>query len=106
MFVNAISLTDTDACPYASKTVVTPKKDGTMRMCVDYCDVNAQNEKDLFPFPRIYQVWPTLSRAKLLAYLDLLLNFHQVEIDPRDRVKIAFLTHRILYAYNVMYVGL
>ena len=42
MFVGAISPADPGACPYASRTVVTLKNDGTMRMCVDYCDVNAQ----------------------------------------------------------------
>ena len=41
MSFSAISPADPGACPYASKAVVTPKKDGTMRMCVVYRDVNA-----------------------------------------------------------------
>ena len=73
-----------------------------MRMCVDYRDVNAQTEKDLFPLPRIDQVWPTLSHAKFFALLDLLMNLHQVEVDPSERAKTVFLTHRGLYVYNVM----
>ena len=106
MSVGAISPADPGACPYASRTVVTPKKDGSMRMCVDYRDVNAQTEKDSFPLPRIDKVWPTLSRARYFASLDLLMGFHQVEVDPRDRAKTAFLTHRGLDVYNVMPFGL
>ncbi len=106
MSVGAISPADLGACLYASRTVVTPKKNGTMRIRVDYRDVNAQTEEDLFPLPRIDQVWPTLSRARFLASLDLLMGFYQVEVDPRDRAKTAFLTHRGVYAYNVMPFGL
>ena len=104
--VGAISPADPNACPYASRTVVTPKKHGTTRLCVDYLDVNAQTEKDSFPLPRIDQVRPTLSRARFFASLDLLMGFHQVEVDPPDRAKTAFLTHRGLFVYNVMPFGL
>ena len=101
MSVGAISPADPGDCPYASRTVVKPKKDGT-----DYRDVNAQTEKDFFPLPRIDQVWPTLSRARFFESLDLLMGFHQVEVDPRDRAKTTFLTHRGVYVYNVMPFGL
>ena len=104
--IGAISPADPGACPYASRTVIAPKKDGTLRMCVDYRDVNAQTEKDSYPLPRIDQVWPTLANARYFASLDLLMGYHQVEVDPKDRVKTAFLTHRGLYVYNVMPFGL
>ena len=58
--IGAVSEADPGACPYASRTVTTPKKDGTIRLCVDYRDINAQTEKDSYPLPRINQVWPTL----------------------------------------------
>ena len=106
MSVGAISPADPGACPYASRTVVTPRKDGTMRMCVDYRDVNAQTEKNSFPLLRIDQVLPTLSRARFFASLDLLISFHQVEVDPRDGAKTAFLTHRSVYVNNAMLFGL
>ena len=106
MSVGVISPADPGAYFNALRTVVTPKKDGTMRICVDYRDVNAQTEKDSFLLPRIDQVWLTLSRARFFASLDLLMGFHQVEVDPRDRAKTAFLTHRSVYVYNVMPFGL
>ena len=104
--IGAISVADPGACPYASRTVIAPKKDGSLRMCVDYRDVNAQSEKDAFPLPRIDQVWPLLSKAKYFASLDLLMGYHQVVMDPKDRAKTAFLTHRGLFVYNVMPFGL
>ena len=104
--IGAISEADPGACPYAARTVLSPKKDGSMRMCVDYRDLNAQTEKDSFPLPRIDQVWPALAKAKYFASLDLLMGYHQVEVDPKDRAKTAFLTHRGLYVYNVMPFGL
>ena len=102
MSVGAISPADSGACLYASRTVNTPKKDGTMKMCVDYRDVNVQTEKDVFYIPRINKVWPTLSRARFFASLDLVISFHQVKVDPRERAMTVFLTHRGLYVYNVM----
>ena len=75
-------------------------------MCVDYCDFNAQTEKDAFPLIRIDTVWPALTKAKYFASLDLLMGYHQVGVSEQDRVKTAFLTHRGLYVYNVMPFGL
>ena len=51
-------------------------------------------------------MWPTLSRASYSDVLDLLMVFHQVDIETCDRVKTAFLTYRGLYVYNVMLFGL
>ncbi len=104
--IGAISPADPGACPYASRTVIILKKDGSKRLCVDYRDLHSQTEKDLIPLPRIDQVWPTLARARYLSSLDLLMGFHKVEVDQRDRVKKAFLTHRGVYIYNFMPFGL
>ena len=104
--IGAISEADPGACPYASRTVIAPKKDGSLRMCVDYRDINAQTEKDAYPLPRIDTVWPTLAKAKYFAALDLIMGYHQVEVDAKDRFKTAFLTHKGLYTYNVMPFGL
>ena len=104
--IGAISEADPGTCPYASRTVTTQKKDGSVRMCVDYRDINAQTEKDAYPLPRIDQVWPVLPKARYMASIDLLIGYHQVEVDSRDRFKTAFVTHKGLYIYNVMPFGL
>ncbi len=104
--IGAISEADPGACPYASRTVTTPTKDGSVRLCVDYRDINAQTEKDAYPLPRIDQVWPVQSKARYFASLDLLMGYHQVEVDTKDRFTTAFVTHKGLYIYNVMRFGL
>ena len=95
--IGAILEADPGACPYAFRTVSTTKNDGTIRLCVDYRDINAQTEKDAYPLPRIDQVWPTLSRARYFASLDLLMGYHQVEVDSKDRFKATFLTQRSVH---------
>ena len=75
-------------------------------MCVDYRDINAQTEKDAYPLPRIDHVWPVLAKARYFASFDLLMGYHQVEGEPKDRFKTAFVTHRGLYIFNVMPFGL
>ena len=47
-----------------------------------------------------------LSKARFSASLDLLMGYHQVEVEPADRVKTGFLTHRGKFIYNVMQFGL
>ena len=104
--IEAISEDDPGACPYASRTVTTPKKNGSVRMCVDYGDINAQTEKDAYPLPHIDQVWPVLAKARYFVSLDLLMGYHHVEVELKDRFKKNFVTHRGLYIYNVMPFGL
>lgn len=106
MSVGAINPPNSGACPYASRTVIAPKKNGSMRMCDDYRDVNPQTEKHLFSLQRIDQMWQTLSCTRYVSSLDLLIGFHQVEVNPRDRVKTALLTHCGLNVDNVMTFGL
>ena len=104
--IGAFSEADPGAYPYASRTVTTPKKYGSVQMCVDYRDINAQTEKDAYPLLRIDQVWPVLVTAQYFSSLDLLMGYYQVEVEPKDRFKTAFVTHRGLYIYNIMPFGL
>ena len=75
-------------------------------MCVDYRNINDQTDKDAYPLTRIDQVWPVLAKARYFASLDLLVRYHPVEVEPKDRFMKAFVTHRGLYTYNVMPFGL
>ena len=81
--IGSISDADPGACPYASRAVTTPKKDGSVRMCVDYRNINAQTEKDAYPIPRIDQVWPVLAKARYSASLDLLMGTTRSRLNRR-----------------------
>ena len=64
-----------------------------MTVCVDYQDVNEQTEKDFALMLQIDQV-NGLYCGSYFACFDLLMQFHQIKVDPRDTAKIAFLTDR------------
>ena len=104
--IGAISEADPGECPFASSCVVVRKKDGTFRLCVDYRRLNAITVKDSYPLPRIDEILSSLGKARYFASLDLLMGYHEVEVEPRDRAKTAFVTHRGLFVFNVMPFGL
>ena len=93
--MEAISKADTGACLDASRTVTTPKMDGSFRMCVDYRDINAQTEKDSYLLPHIDQVWPVLAMVWIFASFELLRGNHQVKVEPKDRFKTACVTQEV-----------
>ena len=56
---------------WASPIVLVPKKDGTIRMCVDYRRLNSVVEADAYPIPRIDELIDRLGGAKYLPTLGL-----------------------------------
>ena len=92
--------------PYASPIVVVRKKDGSIRLCVDYRKLNAKTVRDAFPLPRIEESLDAVGAAKWFSTLDLASGFNQVAMDDEDRHKTAFITPFGLYEYNRMPFGL
>ena len=75
--------------------VIVRKKDGLMRLCVDYCRLNAKTVRDAFPSPRIEESLDAVGNAKWFSNLDLACGFNQVAMDPADRHKTALFYHPI-----------
>ncbi len=92
--------------PYASPIVLVKKKDGTLRMCVDYRQLNAKTRKDAFPLPRIEESLDALSGACWFSTMDLANGYNQVPVAEGDRPKTAFCTPFGLFEYNRMPFGL
>ena len=92
--------------PWASNIVLAKKKDGTLRCCIDYRQVNEVTRKDAYPLPRTDACLDAMSGSKLFSTFDLRSGFHQVSMDPNDADKTAFVTRRGMFRFRTMPFGL
>jgi len=92
--------------PWSSPLVIVPKKDGNIRICVDYRQLNNCCIKDAYPLPKIDECLDSLSGAEWFCTLDLQSGYHQVGMHPKDKAKTAFSTKRGLFQYTVLPFGL
>ncbi|KAF4306721.1 hypothetical protein GTA08_BOTSDO05973 [Botryosphaeria dothidea] len=83
-----------------------PKKNGKLRLCVDYRQLNDITIKNRYPLPRIDELQDKLGKAKYFTKLDLREGYHLVRIKEGEEWKTAFRTRLGLYEYTVMPFGL
>ena len=82
------------------------KKDGTLRMCVDYPSLNEVTIKNKYPLPMINDLFDQLEGATVFSKIDLRSGYHQLKIHEQDIPKTACTTRYGLYEYTVMSFGL
>ena len=92
--------------PWASRIVITKKKDGGPRFCVDYRDLNNVTAKDSYPLPNQGDILDTISDAKYFSSLDLASGYWQIKLDKESQLKTAFVSRYGLYQFTVMPFGL
>ena len=93
--------------PWASPVVMVRKKDGSLRFCVDFRQLNAATIKDTHPLPRIDDLLDALRGAKWFSTLDLKSGYWQVPISEQDKEKTAFRTSSgQLFEFNQVPFGL
>jgi hypothetical protein len=92
--------------PWGCPAIFVKKKDGTLRMCVDYRPLNAVTVKNKYPLPRIDTLFDQLAGAMVFSKIDLRSGYHQIKIRPQDIPRTAFSTRYGLYEYLVMSFGL
>src|SRR6266516_4488059 len=78
--------------PWASNIVVVAKKDGSLRMCVDYRGLNNVTRKDSYPLPRIAACLDAMKEATFFSTFDLRSGYYQIGMEEEDKDKTAFLT--------------
>ena len=83
-----------------------PKKDGTLRLCVDYRGLNEMTVKNRHPLPLISELLDRLNGSKVFSKIDLKNAYYRIRIREGDEWKTAFRTRYGHFEYLVMPFGL
>ncbi len=92
--------------PAASSFFFVGKKDGGLRLCIDYRALNSQTVKLPYPLPLVPAALEELRGARIFSELDLRRAYNLVRIREGDEWKMAFITPSGHYEYLVMPYGL
>ena len=79
------------------------KSHGSLRMCIDYRQLNKVNIKNKYPLPRIDNLFDQLQRASYFFKIDLRLGYHQLRVRDGDIPKTAFRRIYGQYEFRVMF---
>eukprot|EP00253_Pinus_taeda_P002196 PITA_02196 len=100
-FIYSVPLTD-----WVSNIVPGMKKQGTIRVCVDYRYVNQAFLKDNYPMPFIDQIIDECAGCEIFSFMDGFSRYNQINIRPQDQSKTAFICPWGTFAYRKLPFGL
>ena len=91
---------------WLANVVHVPKKDGKVRVCVDFCDLNKASPKYDFPLPYIDMLVDNTARHPMLSFMDGFSWYNQILMDLEDMEKTSSISEWGTYCYRVMPFGL
>jgi len=92
--------------PWGAPVLFVKKKDGTLRLCIDYRQLNKMTMKNRYPLPRIVDLFDQVRGSTIFSKIDLRLGYHQIRIKDEDIYKTAFKTRYGHYEFVIMPFGL
>ena len=92
--------------PWGAPVLFVKKKDGTLRMCIDYRQINKVKVKNKYPLPRIEDLFDQLKGAGVFSKIDLRSGYYQLRVKEGDVPKTSFRTRYGHYEFLVMPFGL
>ncbi|KAM1242836.1 hypothetical protein ACFX2G_035146 [Malus domestica] len=92
--------------PWGAPVLFVRKKDGTLRLCIDYRKLNRMTIKNRYPLPRIDDLFDQLKGACVFSKIDLRSSYYQLKIRSNDVPKTTFRTRYGHYEFLVMPFGL
>ena len=87
-FLSTVTYSD-----WIANIVPMPKKDGKVKKCVDYQDLNRASLKDNFPLPHIDTLVDNTTTNAVFSFMDGFSGYNQIKMAEEDKSKITFVTH-------------
>ena len=88
--------------PWGAPVLNAKKKDKTLRLCINYRQLNRVIIKNRYPLPRIDDLFDQLRGAQVYSKIDLRIGYHQLRVRETDIPKIAFRTRYGHFEFTVM----
>nr|GEW85594.1 putative reverse transcriptase domain-containing protein [Tanacetum cinerariifolium]GEX17029.1 putative reverse transcriptase domain-containing protein [Tanacetum cinerariifolium] len=92
--------------PWGASVLFVKKKDGSFRMCIDYCELNKLTVENRYPLMRIDNLFDQLQGSRVYSKIDPRSGYHQLKVREEDIPKSAFRTRYGHYEFQVMLFGL
>ena len=92
--------------PWASPVVPVPKKDGSVRVCIDFRKLNEVTVADPYYMTTLEEILERVGTSRVMTKLDLAKGFYQVEVEPTSQEKTAFISPFGKFQFTRMPFGL
>ncbi|GKB00110.1 putative reverse transcriptase domain-containing protein [Tanacetum coccineum] len=96
----------TSSSPWGAPVLFVKKNDGSLRMCIDYRELNKLTVKNRYPLPRIDDLFDQLQGSQFFSKIDLRFGYHQLRVHEDDIPKTAFRTRYGYFEFTIMPFGL